>query len=237
MIQWYYHDAARGRVGPIDAEQLREAWRRREVQQTTLAWREGMADWQPLARLSAELALDTVSPDTRQPPPLPPTAAPQTAPLAPPPVAPRKGMSGCLIALIVGGALAIPVLGILAAIALPAYNDYTIRSKVAQGVASSGQLKTRIAEFQATEGRCPENGDPGFDEAGAYADAAVAEVRIGSLRKRPCAYEIHFGGAEARLEGKTLRFEGMPDETGLMTWDCSGGSLDRRYRPSICRID
>ncbi len=234
MTQWYYHDTARGRVGPIDAAQLREAWRRREVQGATLAWREGMADWQPLERLSGELALDTVPPDARQPPPLPP-APPAGPPPVSAPVAPRKGMSGCLIVLIVMGVVAIPVLGIIAAIALPAYNDYTIRARVAGGITETAHLKPLIAGFHAAEGRCPQNGDPGFDDPRAYANGVVAEVRIGSLRKRPCVYELHLADDDARIDGRTLRFEGMPDGMGNMDWTCDGGSLDRKYRPATCR--
>ncbi|MBB1061323.1 GYF domain-containing protein [Marilutibacter spongiae] len=236
MNQWYFHDAARGRVGPIDADQLRDAWRKREVQADTLAWRAGMAEWQPLSRMAAELGLDAIAPAPHLPPPLPPGVPPVHArPAAHAAPAPRKGMSGCVIALLVAVALAIPVLGILAAVAIPAYQDYTLRAKVAQGVAASQLLQVRIADFHAATGRCPENGDEGFEAPGAYAGDQVAEVRIGSVRKLPCEYEIRFASDAARIDGQTLRFEGMPDEGGGFEWTCTEGSLDARFRPRHCR--
>ncbi|KAB8188345.1 DUF4339 domain-containing protein, partial [Lysobacter maris] len=51
MTQWYYNDPARGQVGPLDGDRLREAWQRRELAADTLAWREGMSQWQPLSQL------------------------------------------------------------------------------------------------------------------------------------------------------------------------------------------
>src|SRR3546814_15021216 len=77
MTDWYYHDPAQGRVGPLSAEQVRARYVDRRIQRDTLAWHAGAREWQPLDRFSDELQLDTLAPDASQPPPLPP-AAPQT---------------------------------------------------------------------------------------------------------------------------------------------------------------
>ncbi|TQD47739.1 pilus assembly protein PilA [Lysobacter aestuarii] len=194
-----------------------------------------MAEWQPLSRLAAELGLDAIAPDPHLPTPVPGVPPPPARPDTHAAGAPRKGMSGCVIALLVAAALAVPVLAILAAIALPAYQDYTLRAKVAQGIAANQPLQGRIGEFHAATGRCPENDDEGFQAPEAYAGAQVAEVRIGSVRKLPCEYEIRFASDAARIDGETLRFKGLPDEDGVFEWTCSEGSLDHRFRPRHCR--
>src|SRR5690606_14914715 len=76
MTDWYYHDPAQGRVGPLSAEQVRARYVDRRIQRDTLAWHAGVREWQPLDRFSDELQLDTVAPDASQPPPLPPAAPP-----------------------------------------------------------------------------------------------------------------------------------------------------------------
>src|SRR3546814_10704240 len=76
MTDWYYHDPAQGRVGPLSAEQVRARYVDRRIQRDTLAWHAGAREWQPLDRFSDELQLDTVAPDASQPPPLPPATPP-----------------------------------------------------------------------------------------------------------------------------------------------------------------
>ena len=57
MSQWYYADSQRERHGPIEAEQLREIFRAGQIDLSTLVWREGMQQWQPLSAVSDELQL------------------------------------------------------------------------------------------------------------------------------------------------------------------------------------
>ena len=53
--------------------------------------------------------------------------------------------------------IVVAIVGILAAIAIPAYQDYMTRSKVSECAATLGACKTSIAEFQASENRLPGN--------------------------------------------------------------------------------
>jgi uncharacterized RDD family membrane protein YckC len=57
MTQWYYADAAGTQQGPIDAETLLARYAAAEVTPSTLVWREGLADWQPLSAVAGELGL------------------------------------------------------------------------------------------------------------------------------------------------------------------------------------
>ena len=140
MTQWYYAQNSQQRHGPLSAENLAELYRSGRIGLDTLVWRDGQAQWQPLADFAAELGL-TASPGAPLPPPLPPAQSAFAANRAP--VPPRSGLSGCMIALIVCAVLAIPMLGILAAIALPAYQDYTLRAKACRRAAAGRAAEDR----------------------------------------------------------------------------------------------
>ena len=57
MSQWYYADAQRERHGPFDADVLRSKFRNNELELSSLVWREGMMEWQPLSAVADELQL------------------------------------------------------------------------------------------------------------------------------------------------------------------------------------
>lgn len=57
MSQWYYADAQRERHGPVEAGVLRGKFRQNELDLSTLVWREGMDQWQPLSAMAEELQL------------------------------------------------------------------------------------------------------------------------------------------------------------------------------------
>ncbi|WP_254574744.1 RDD family protein [Stenotrophomonas acidaminiphila] len=57
MSQWYYADAQRERHGPVEADVLRDKFRRNELDLGSLVWREGMSQWQPLSAMAEELQL------------------------------------------------------------------------------------------------------------------------------------------------------------------------------------
>jgi type IV pilus assembly protein PilA len=143
----------------------------------------------------------------------------------------------------------IAILGILMAIALPAYSDYTIRAQVAEGISMTGELKLRIVEFQRNRGRFPrDNGNAGI---------AIPEHLIGNCVDRidvaDGALHIRYGHRVNDLvKGKVLSIRpsyvtAAPDSP--LSWVCghaeavpgmSAAGADRttledRFLPSSCR--
>lgn len=234
MSQWYYADDARNRIGPLSGDELREHYRQRRLRRDNLVWCEGMVQWLPLERVAFELDIDSITPDASLPPPMP-ASAPSPASAAYRPAPKKKGMSGCLIALIICAALAIPMVGILAAIALPAYNDYVQRTKVMEVMAAVAPLKPAIAEHVAGDGRCPDSDSTGIAPLLQQLSQhpRVAGVRVGTLQGGHCAFEVSLRGIGTRVDGKTLLFEAV--DAAALHWDCSGGDLDARFRPQQCR--
>ncbi|MEB1527641.1 GYF domain-containing protein [Xanthomonas sp. WHRI 7945] len=233
MSAWYYADAGRHRHGPLSTAELRERVRDGLLERTTLVWREGMPEWQPLQALAAELGLPAaVTPPPPPPLPLPPAAS--TA-AAMPTMAPRNSLSGCgvgALVAVVAGAVLLSVAGILAAIALPAYQDYTLRTKATLAIGSIAPLKPQISGFATQQGRCPVNGDAGFGTPQSYASEFVAQVRIGRFDNSHCGLEatLHAPGKD-KLDGKALWLD---YDAQAAAWNCSS-ELDDRYLPAHCR--
>lgn len=160
---------------------------------------------------------------------------------APPSAPPRKpGMSGCAIVAIIGAVVlvfGVFIAGILAAIAIPAYNDYLLRSKVTAAETYAGGLQGAIDLHRQDAGECPDNAaiglsDPDVLELGRDSADLPEHVSltIGESGAGRCAIELTFANVDPQLDGKTALFE-----SGDGGWDCSGGTLPAKYRSPRCR--
>src|SRR5690606_24439302 len=77
--------------------------------------------------------------------------------------------------------IVIAILGILMAIAIPAYQDYTIRAKVSEGMNVAGAAKLAVAETRQTAGSWPEsNSAAGVAAAASITGNNVASVGVGT---------------------------------------------------------
>jgi len=239
MRSWYYADGHRHRHGPVADDTLVGLYRDRVITLDTLVWREGLDHWLPLSACA-----DTLGPPVPTdvcaaavPPSLPPAAVqpPRTHSSAIP-AQPRSNCPGwplvAVLGAVVGFFVLVGVIGILAAIAFPAYNDYLGRAKVTQAVGELAALKPQIAEFLAREGRCPVNGDAGFKPPEQYASERLSSVRIGRFEGSECGIEavIH-APKSAKTDGRALWLE-LDADAG--SWHCSS-EIDDSQLPPNCR--
>lgn len=104
------------------------------------------------------------------------------------------------------------VLGILAAIAIPAYQDYTIRSQVAQGLSAAGPLKVSVAEWAAAHQRWPQDAqEMGYDEPANATYVSGLQVRNGAV-------VIMYGdAANSLIREQSLVLTPSVDDQGMMT--------------------
>ncbi len=143
--------------------------------------------------------------------------------------------------------IVVAIIGILAAIAIPAYQDFTIRAQVCEGMSLASSLKTSAAEFYQDRGTWPaDNASLGVSTtSGKYvSDVAVLNGAI----------NITYGSqSNSKISGKILSIRPAPNTNGDIAWVCGGSRRPDRahgmgvnattftgdatkYLPSNCKL-
>jgi type IV pilus assembly protein PilA len=127
--------------------------------------------------------------------------------------------------------IVVAIIAILAAIAIPAYQDYTIRAQISEGLSLVGGTKTAIAEFYQMRGR--------FPGSNASANVALSQSIRGNFVTQANVsgngiITITYGyAANQRISNSTVQL--VPtDRGGSSEWDCTSSIFDR-YLPTQCR--
>ncbi len=132
--------------------------------------------------------------------------------------------------------IVVAIIGILAAIAIPAYQDYTIRSKVTEGLNLAAAAKAAVAETHASAGGfvSAANASYGLATAASITGNSVTSVGIGNNAGRiDITYNNTLGGSPS-ANGTVIQLVPTAGAGGL-TWTCTGGSMPAKYRPANCR--
>ncbi len=134
--------------------------------------------------------------------------------------------------------IVVAIIGILAAIAIPAYQDYTQRAQVSEAMTLASGVKTAIAEFAQTNGAYPDATDLGTlgldaGAAGKYADLTVtADTGVIEVTMKAA------GEVGAAVAGKVITFTPpanlATDVGNSFTFGCSSDA-DDKYLPKACQ--
>ena len=126
----------------------------------------------------------------------------------------------------------IAVIGILLAIALPTYADYSARSKVTEGISLAGAAKTAVSEYRLSTSQWPiDNAAAGLPAATSITGNDVGSVTVSGAG----LITVKFVSPDPAINERTLVL--TPTATGgSLSWSCNSGStLEEQYLPADCR--
>jgi type IV pilus assembly protein PilA len=130
--------------------------------------------------------------------------------------------------------IVVAIIAILAAIAIPAYQDYVIRSQVSEGSVLSDGAKTAISEFYNNKGYFPQaNSSAGLADPTQIKGKYVKQVDA-SNGKIVATFGVE---ANSKITDKTLTFSAVTG-AGSITWNCKvadSTKVDSKYLPTACR--
>ena len=124
--------------------------------------------------------------------------------------------------------LAIAILGLLMSLAIPAYSNYSTRTKVSEAINVLASVKLAVSEYRMTQGDWPEDNESvglSDDIASRYVESIIVEDELITATLDSDAVNIE---GDVMLEGE------YTEASGNINWRC-GGTVALKYLPSSCR--
>jgi len=131
--------------------------------------------------------------------------------------------------------IVVAIIGILAAIAIPQYQDYTIRARVSEAVNLASAAKTAVGEFFNANGVMPTSANSaGYTSPSTELVSAIA---ITAPTASTALIRVTLTGSSklGAAAGQTLDLNGSGASAGAVTWTCTAPSTMIKYVPANCR--
>ncbi len=130
--------------------------------------------------------------------------------------------------------IVVAIIGILAAVAIPAYQDYIARAQVSEAVSLTASGKTPMAEYYNDKGLWPATAS---DVMGTVSGKYVSSITISTgasltTSTLELTAKMKGSGVNSALIDKTLI---LSTADGGKSWTCTGGDIDSKHRPAACR--
>lgn len=139
--------------------------------------------------------------------------------------------------------IVIAIIGILAAVALPAYQNYTVRAKLSEALATAGEAKTAVSEYYVTSGKGFPND---ADAAGVRGDIDTDIVKSviwagtgGNTSASGARLSVTVYSAELATDitdgDVAFVLSSVGTQGGTVQWKCIAGGIPTKYLPANCR--
>jgi len=129
--------------------------------------------------------------------------------------------------------IVVAIIAILAAIAIPAYQDYLIRTQVSEGAVLADGAKTAVGEYYSNRGSFP----PVNSSAGLATDTSISGQYVSKVDVVDGVITAYYGGTKANkvLTTTTTLVMSPITHAGSVEWHCAGGNVPSKYLPTSCR--
>lgn len=146
--------------------------------------------------------------------------------------------------------IVIAIIGIIAAIAIPAYFDYSARTQMVEALSLASGQKSPLSEFYGSKGFCPNNSSQAVEGLAKSSDISgryVFEVKVGDATVTSFTYGnqtmigacqieavMRSSGVYKEIQGRSLLLT-MAPTSGSFVWHCSSPTISKQYLPKSCQ--
>ena len=130
--------------------------------------------------------------------------------------------------------IVVAIIAILAAIAIPAYQNYLIRAQVAEGLDLGDAAKVGVWDYYANAGGLPSNNQ----SAGLPSSGSITGSYVSSVSVTGGVIDVFFGGprVNSQLAGSSKYLVLSPImNTGSISWTCTRSTVNPAFLPTVCR--
>jgi type IV pilus assembly protein PilA len=138
--------------------------------------------------------------------------------------------------------IVVAIIGILAAIAIPAYENYIAKAQFTEALSLASGQKTDVISYYSENDACPANGEAGIPAAGSISGKYVSQVAVsGDTTGAPASGDttcmitatFNTAGVNSKLAGQQV-FLTLYSNGGSFSWDCST-TASQSVAPSSCK--